>query len=653
MGYVVSLVVLLAVGLSTGLTAQDQADPTEAKLPSVLDLTTTSNEDAVVTLSRFLKQHRFAVGEQVDEGIGLAVDGVRLLVLPKTSADGLDRLIVSRLFRLRPRYRGTTELDAFCRRLNQTQDFWQVAPSQRGELLVLLSHITFVDRLEAEELRAFLDTAAQTVRGAVLFAPDFTEYTGGEDDKSRARATEVEAIVERERAYQEIAGRKLGLFLAEKRPGTTVLLAWHGAATDHRLRGLRKGLGEVVDIIDELGLGGESAADSEATDRAFHALVEKYKGRCDLVVTNVLPSDVTEPNRYGTNGVPALALLPATVATDRTIEESMCARNVVAAVTYNPEAVYDDEPPPADLDAAFAKRFALLQGDSVRAKEFFAAAMRGDVAAVRELLNRDRNLARAESVLGWTALHVAALYKHQAIIELLLSEGVPLDLQLCAMLGDLEQARALIAQGADVNAPSAAGWEPLHWAARRGHDAVAGLLIARGADVEPGNTRMMPLEWAAINGHMSVAVLLIEKGADANVTGGLGWSPLHSAARKGNLDVARLLVANGADLDPRAEPGDGSRRTPLHLAADEGQSGMVRFLVDQGANVNPRDSQGQTPLHCAVRRNHAETVRLLVERGANMTAKDKKGRTPLDVANVGGRNDIAALLRKRIEEQSE
>ncbi|MBT7188277.1 hypothetical protein HN911_13235 [Candidatus Bathyarchaeota archaeon] len=38
---------------------------------------------------------------------------------------------------------------------------------------------------------------------------------------------------------------------------------------------------------------------------------------------------------------------------------------IVAAVTYNPKAVYDPKPPPADLDAAFSKRYLLVTPDNV------------------------------------------------------------------------------------------------------------------------------------------------------------------------------------------------------------------------------------------------------------------------------------------------
>ncbi|NIP80977.1 MAG: hypothetical protein GWM90_17875, partial [Gemmatimonadetes bacterium] len=51
-----------------------------------------------------------------------------------------------------------------------------------------------------------------------------------------------------------------------------------------------------------------------------------------------------------------------------------------------------------------------------------------------------------------------------------------------AMRGDVEAVRALLAEGADVNAAQGDGMTALHWAAERGDPDLAVLLIEASAD---------------------------------------------------------------------------------------------------------------------------------------------------------------------------
>jgi ankyrin repeat protein len=156
-----------------------------------------------------------------------------------------------------------------------------------------------------------------------------------------------------------------------------------------------------------------------------------------------------------------------------------------------------------------------------------------------------------------------------------------------AMRGDVEAVRALIKQGADVNAAQGDGMTALHWAAMNGSADIARLVIDAGASLEA-------------------------------VTRLGGYTPLHLASRAGRATTVQLLIAAGANV--RATTTTGAV-TPLHLAADAGNGQSVTALLDAGADPNAREREwGQTPLMFAAAANRPNVVKLLVERGAKVDA---------------------------------
>ena len=80
-------------------------------------------------------------------------------------------------------------------------------------------------------------------------------------------------------------------------------------------------------------------------------------------------------------------------------------------------------------------------------------------------------------------------------------EATPL--HLAAARGQEEEARRLLAAGANPDAAAERGLTPLHQAAMRGHDAVARVLLEAGAnpDAKDSEYGLAPLHWAAGFGH--------------------------------------------------------------------------------------------------------------------------------------------------------
>lgn len=215
--------------------------------------------------------------------------------------------------------------------------------------------------------------------------------------------------------------------------------------------------------------------------------------------------------------------------------------------------------------------------------------------------------------------------------------GTPL--VLAAEMGHQEVAELLLANGADMNA---LGYDALYEAINNQHKEMVKLLLASGAAVNPIQAGYRtPLMKAAEWGDVDVIGWLLAAKAQVNAQMDHGYSSLYFAAILDHIEAAQLLIANGAEVNTKAE------FPPLHVAASYGHKDMVELLLAHGADVNWRDvKDGQTALHWAAVNDSKDVVELLLAKGADVNAKTNRGETPLEMAVYAGHNAVAALLRQ-------
>ncbi len=138
------------------------------------------------------------------------------------------------------------------------------------------------------------------------------------------------------------------------------------------------------------------------------------------------------------------------------------------------------------------------------------------------------------SVNGWTALAVAEAENDEALVEVLRKGGAVLDSEMSAkcmllracMTGDLESARAGLAQGASPDASTLHGGRAISLAASCLNAGIVRLLIEKGVQVNFPKGEWQPLT-AAVSApcgesRLEVIRLLLEAHADANAFGGCG-----------------------------------------------------------------------------------------------------------------------------------
>jgi ankyrin repeat protein len=147
------------------------------------------------------------------------------------------------------------------------------------------------------------------------------------------------------------------------------------------------------------------------------------------------------------------------------------------------------------MQAAYQRRFEMVE--MLRTKkaslDVFEAAALGDADRVKILLTEDPSLAHAWSADGFTALHFTAFFRQPACAKVLVHSGADVGavarnpmavtpLHSAAASCEIEIARLLLENGAEVDARQQGGWTALHAAAMHGDEALADLLLSYGAD---------------------------------------------------------------------------------------------------------------------------------------------------------------------------
>ena len=328
---------------------------------------------------------------------------------------------------------------------------------------------------------------------------------------------------------------------------------------------------------------------------------------------------------------------------------------------------------------------------------------------MKEMLRaKGRRALSARNERGRPAALVAVL-----CLTLLVSAATPPDSPVAdaAMRGDQGSVRALLQQGADVNAAQGDGMTALHWAADRGDLEMARMLVYAGAGLD-AVTRMAeytPLHLASRAGHGGVVRALLEAGSDpVALTGSGGTTALHLAAASGDPAAVAALIEHGADVDARE---DRAEQTPLIFAAAQNRVEAIKALLAGGADPSlttrvvdmveleeslrnngdedrvrqqiaaqiaareakePKEPKeegeaekpaeapkplsmgqqvghmgGMTALLHAARQGYAEAASALLDAGSDVDQASADGTTPLFIAALNGHFDLAMALLER------
>lgn len=275
---------------------------------------------------------------------------------------------------------------------------------------------------------------------------------------------------------------------------------------------------------------------------------------------------------------------------------------------------------------------ALTLAAFVVADDIFKLVEQGQITAVKKLLEKSPELARATDERGNTPLHIAA------------------------SIGFSEIAELLLANDADVKARNDSEITPLHTAVYGGKIECVKLLIKHGADAVNNvwKHNYTLLHMSAMRNDSPIMKVLIKAGADINAVKENGTAVIHDAARWMSYEALELLIKEGADVNVRNDEAE----TPLMILCEHASYNKIRngvkyrrpeeiakLLIDAGADLDLKsDNEEWTALHSAVWFGHESLVKLLLDSGAKIDAEHSLGETPLDFARKQGRKNIIRLL---------
>lgn len=209
---------------------------------------------------------------------------------------------------------------------------------------------------------------------------------------------------------------------------------------------------------------------------------------------------------------------------------------------------------------------------------FFDAIRAGDLAAVRALLDQDPALLTAKNAQSQSAVLFSIYNRQKEVRDLLLSRGVQLELHEAAAAGDVARVKELVEKDASLaKGFSPDGFPILALAAVFGQFEVTKYLHAKGGDVNAAATNgsgYNALTGAVTSGHTEIVKWLLENGADPNYRYANNYSPLLNAAANGHLEILQLLIAHGADLHAKTNDG----KTALAFAEERKHGAVADYL---------------------------------------------------------------------------
>lgn len=290
------------------------------------------------------------------------------------------------------------------------------------------------------------------------------------------------------------------------------------------------------------------------------------------------------------------------------------------------------------LEALLAEHKALDITDDAGRTGLFYAIEAGSKKAVQWFIEKGSDVNHRDK-FDTTPAQAAVERRHMDLLRTLLKAGANKNqvlsngdnlLHYALRRQHYEQAKFLIGQGVNINLHNKSGWTPLDLAEYQDAEAIAALLVKRGATSGSG--------WRSDRAaqDLSAVVNQLDQGA---------LPPLAGAIVNNNQAlVERLLAVNPDLVNTPLEDGT----TPLILAVKHSKPEMVSTLLKHDAQVNQVAYRGVNAVQVAAQRGDQKVLQILLDAGGFPVNLDEQGRDAMISAIELGHTDIAHALLKHI-----
>ncbi|XP_048255952.1 uncharacterized protein LOC124149448 [Haliotis rufescens] len=269
----------------------------------------------------------------------------------------------------------------------------------------------------------------------------------------------------------------------------------------------------------------------------------------------------------------------------------------------------------------------------------------GNKAIVQHLVSSSNINTRGRN--GYTPVMVAAVFGHQSVFDVLVSEQADLTLlnnhgesllHVACRGGNKAIVQHLVSPS-NINTRGRNADTPVMVAAGKGHQNLFDLLVSKQADLTLVNNDGDSLLHVACQGGNKAIVQHLVSSSNINTRGRNGYTPVMVAAVFGHQSAFDVLVLEQADLTLLNNHGD----SLLHVACQGGNKAIVQHLVSP-SNINTRGRDGYTPVMVAADKGHQNVFDLLVSKQADLTLVNNDGDSLLYVACWGGNKAIVQHL---------